>query len=366
MLFTTSKENLNNAVSAVQKAINPKSIIPIYSCIKLEVKGNIAIFTGAGLDISIECSIPVQTESEGLVLIPSRHFGDIVRRLPDIPVTLEYTNDAEMTIRYEKSVFTLKTLSADDFPQMPVFQGGLSFSVSADDIKKLIRQSSFAASMDELKGVFTGILWEVADKELSLIGTDTHRLAWSKKQIMAEDEDIKGSFIISAKIVSEIARLIQNDVCTVQAEKNAVFFSFDNIKIHCRVLEGSFPNYRQVIPNHFITSIWIDGRILKDATDRISLFAVSSEASSTINMEIGEGNLSLYSQSDIGFGREEIGITKEGEDIRIAFNSRYITDVFKAIDGESVGFQLSGQLSAGIMTEKEDKDFLYLVLPVKV
>ena len=366
MLFTTAKENLLTAVNAVQRAINQKSIIPTYSCIKIDVREHMAVFMGTGLDISIECTIPVQMEKEGSALVPARYFSDIVRRLPNIPITVEHTASMEMSLRYEKSVFTLRTLPVDDFPLMPSFQDGLSFSISAESLKKLIRQSTFAASPDELKAVFTGILWEIDEDALSLVGTDTHRLAWSKSKFVTEDPAQKGSFIIPAKITSEIGRLLEQDDCIVQAEKNAVFFAFDNIKMHCRVLEGIFPNYKQVVPQAFQTTIKIDGRILKEAAERISLFAESNDTSNTIQMEAEEGKLSLYSQSDIGFGREEFAIMQEGEAMHIAFNARYITDVFKAIEGEKVSMQLSGQLSAGIIKEEGDPDFLYLVLPVKV
>jgi DNA polymerase-3 subunit beta len=370
MLFTTSKENLNIAVSAVQRAINPKSIIPMYSCIKIEVRENLAVFTGAGLDVSIECSIPVQMEKEGSLLVNAKYFGDIVRRLPDIPITIEHTESMEMSIRYEKSVFTLRTASYDDYPSLDEFQGGLGFTISAELLKKLVRQSSFAASADVLKGVFTGLLWEVDGSELSLIGSDTHRLAWGKGKIdvtgQSADDEVKLSFIIPARIAQEVTRLIQDGVCQVNVSRNVVFFAFENIRVNCSVMEGSFPNFRQVIPSKFVTEIEIKNDVFRDAVDRISLFAAANDSSSTIAIEISEGLLSVHSQSDIGFGREEFSVEHEGEDIKINFNSRYITDVFKVIEGDHVEIKLSGPISAGIIREKADEDFVYLVLPVKV
>jgi len=384
MRITTSKESLNTAISVVQRAINQKSIIPLYSCIKLEVRGNVAVFTGTGLDTIIECSIPVQTEREGVALIPARYFGDIVRRLPDIPVTLEHSENLEMTIRYDKSVFTIRTMASDDFPSMEPYRGSLAFSVEPNTFKRLVRQSSFAASTDEMKAVFTGLLWEISGDEVSVVGTDTHRLAWTKGSIVREDqgniEDSKGkenndapddketnaSFIIPARIAAEIARLIQSDDCIIRVEKNTVFFSFDQIKISCRVLEGTFPNYRQVIPGKFVTSIKVDSNLLRDTTERTSLFAASGETSSTIHLDIEDGALSVYSQSDIGFGREEIEVLQDGDNLKIAFNARYLTDVFKVMEGEKTDMQFSGQLSACVMREEGDKNFLYLVLPIKV
>ncbi|MCL1848292.1 MAG: DNA polymerase III subunit beta [Clostridiales bacterium] len=365
MLITTSKDNLNTAINAVQRAINAKSIIPSYSCIKLEVKGNTAVFTGAGLDVSIECTIPVQTDREGVALIPAKAFSDIVRRLPDLPITLEHSDSMEMSIRYERANFTLSTIASDDFPLMDIVQGSLVFSIAADPLKKLVRQSTFASSNDELKGVFTGILWELEAGDLSLIGTDTHRLAWTKAPVNQSEDLSSGSFIIPAKTTTEIARLLQNEDCQVKADQNIVSFTFDNIRIQCRVMEGSFPNYRQVIPERFVTSIQAESKTIRDAAERISLFAVMTELSSTIYLEIEDSALSVHSRSDIGFGREEIPVRQEGDDLHIAFNSRYITDFFKVAEEERVIIQLSGQLSAGIMKEESDDSFLYLVLPIK-
>jgi len=272
----------------------------------------------------------------------------------------------EMTIRYEKSVFNLKTMAVDDFPAFEKFNGGFSFSIPADTFRKLVRQSSFAASSDETKGVFTGLLWEIDGEALSVIGSDTHRLAWVKGSASVEKAETKGSFIIPARMAVEAARLIQEDVCLIQADNNTVFFSFDNIKINCRRLNGAFPDFRRVIPENFITSILVDSKLLRDATERISLFSSSSDSRNTIFFDVREGMLSLHSRSDIGFGREEYPVEHEGEGLEIVFNSRYIIDVFKAIDGEKVFFQLSGQISAGIMKDTEDDHFMYLVLPVKV
>ena len=370
MRFTTSKDNLNTAVNAVQRAINPKSIIPVYSCIKIDVKDNMAVFTGTGLDVSIECSIPVQTDLEGSALVSAKFFGDIIRKLPDMPITIEHTESMEMAIRYEKSIFTLRTTLSNDFPPFGIFKGGLDFNISAEAIKKLIRQSSFAASPDEVKNVFTGLLWEIDGEDISVIGTDTHRLAWVKGKIknneIVNDDEIKGSFIIPSRIASDISRLVQDGVCHVQADNNTVYFTFDNIKINCRILEGVFPNFRQVIPEKFITEIQVENRLLRDAADRIALFSTSNDTSSTINIEINEGVMSIHSRSDIGFGREEFPVEHNGEDISIAFNSRYITDIFKVTDGNEVNLKFSGQLSAGIMRDKEDDDFIYLILPIKV
>lgn len=367
MLITTSKENLLAGINAVQRAINAKSIIPVYSCIKLLASGSTLTFTGVSLDMGIQCQIPVQIDQEGTAVIPARYFSDIVRRLPDVPITLDLKDTNEMTIRYEKSFFSLKTMPAEDFPPLPEFKGGTDFFITAETIKTMIRQTAFAASTDEMKAVFTGLLWEVEGNTLRMVGTDTHRLAFSQGTITVNhSESTHGTFIFSAKTASEISRLIQEEDCRVQVEKNMVFFTFENIKINCRLLEGQFPNYRQVIPSQFKTKIQANAKVLQDSSERISLFALSGDTSNTIHLEITENNLMIHSKSEIGFGKEEIGIEKSGDDLKISFNSRYLTDAFKVLETDLITIEFSGPLSAGVMRIPDNDNFLYLILPVRV
>ena len=365
MRIIISKDNLMLAINATQRAINPKSIIPLYSCIHLETKDNHAFFTGAGLDITIECTVPAQIEQEGSAFIPARYFSDIVRRLPDVPIILEHDESMELSIRCENSFFSLRTISATDFPQIPDIQGDLSFTVNAETLAKLIRQSSFAASTDELKGVFTGILWEIEGSDLCLIGSDMHRLAWTKSTVSSDAALEKISFILPAKHVVELGRLIQSGDCQISGDNHSVSFRFDNICMNCHTLSGIFPDYRSVVPQQFMTTLQVESKMLRDAAERISLFSASNDTSNTIYFVIDDNHMEIHSQSEIGYGRESLPVAMEGESLDIAFNSRYLTDVFRVLDCDQVDVQLSGQLSAGIIKDRQDEDFFYLLLPVR-
>ena len=367
MLLTTTKDNLVFAINAALKAINPKSILPFYSCLKIETFQGQAIITGASLEMSVSCSIPVQVEKEGAILVPAKHFGEIIRRLPDTIIELSVTTGEELEIRYENSFFSLKTMSADSFPPLPTFGAGLDFSIEADTMKRMIKQTGFAASVDEIKAVFTGLFWEVEGDSLNIVSTDTHRMALAKGAIENKETQSKGQFIIPAKTAGEIARLLQDSPCRVQVEKNLVFFSFEQIKIHCRMLEGQFPNYRLVIPSQFSTELVFDVKAFYHCVERISLFALEGESTSSINMDVREnGEVVIHSRSAIGAGRETIFGEMQGATLQIAFNARYLADVFKVTEGESMEMKLSGALTAGIMRVPGEEGFLYLVLPMRV
>ncbi|MDR1193300.1 MAG: DNA polymerase III subunit beta [Peptococcaceae bacterium] len=367
MRLITSRENLLTAVNAASKAINPKSIIPVYAHVKLEAKDNNVILTGVNLESSIECAVPAQVEKEGSALIPAKLLGDIVRRLPEVSLTLETKDDAEIILRYENSFFTLRTQPDTDFPSLPSFKGGLEFSVEADALRKLIRQTFFAASLDDAKTIFTGLLWEIAKGELGIIGTDSHRLAWARGPAAAGDETVEGSFVIPARIASEVARLLQGEPCHIQADQNTVFFSFDQIKITCRLMEGIYPAFRDVIPTDFVTCLKADSRQLSNSIERVSLFAASNEQSSIINFDITDtGVMTLHSRSKEGYGQEEMAVEISGENLEIAFNGRYMSDMLKVTEAEKVEIKLSGKLSAGTMQAENDPLFLYLILPVRV
>ena len=367
MLFTTTKDNLVFAINAALKAINPKSILPFYSCLKIETNQGQAVITGASLEMSISCSIPVQVEKEGAILVPARYFGEIVRKLPDTSIEISVTTGEEVEIRYENSFFSLKTMSADNFPPLPVFGEGLDFSVAPEVMKRMVKQTSFAASVEEVKAIFTGLLWEVDGDALSIVSTDTHRMSLSKGIIENQDKQAKGQFVIPAKIAGEIARLLLDSPCRVQVEKNLVFFSFEQIKIHCRMLEGQFPNYRLVIPSQFSTELVFDVKPFYHSVERISLFALDSEVTNSINLDVKEnGEIVLHSRSEIGAGRETIKGDIKGDALQIAFNARYLADVFKVTEGERMEMKLSGPLTAGIMRVPGEENFLYLVLPMRV
>ncbi|HHY06064.1 MAG TPA: DNA polymerase III subunit beta [Clostridia bacterium] len=365
MKITATKENLLFGVSAVQKAVSNKSTLPILTCIKLEVQNEKLYFSATDLEIGIQCHVPVEVVTEGMTIVPAKYFSEIVRKLPDSLITLELVNEHELIIEYEKSQLNLKTFSPDDFPQLPDVEAGVKLEISAAELKQMINQIVFACSMDERRPLFTGVLCEIENKQLKMVSTDTHRLAL-KQGKLKKGAKKPLSFIIPGKILSELSRLIQNeeDICYLSISENLATFLLDNILVVCRLLEGQFPNYRQVIPTQYNSKIKANTKLLSEAVERISLFSLNSDTN-TVQIKVEDNLMIIFSQSELGQGYEQIFIENEGEPVEIAFNYRYLLDVFKVLATDFFTIEFTGSLSPGIIRPLENDDFLYLILPVR-
>lgn len=367
MKLTATKENLIFGVNAVQKAVSTKTTLPVLSCIKLEAKGGVLYFSATDLEMGIQCHVPAEVILEGAAVVPARYFQEIVRRLPDSLISISLVEDNDLLIEYENSQMTLKTLPADDFPGIPEVVGENEVQIEAKLFRQMIRQTAFASGTDEARPLFTGILCEIEQGTIRMIATDTHRLALRQGTTLSSPEEIL-SFIIPAKMLSELARLIidEEEICYINITKSLASFTLSNVRIICRLLEGQFPNYRQVIPGQYKSKIFISSKRLNEAVERIALFTMINDNSKSIQMNIGENTLTISSQSDLGQGYEQIKLELEGEPVKIAFNSRYILDVLKVIDTETISLEFTGSLSPCIVRPVEEDNFLYLLLPVRI
>lgn len=366
MKVSATRENLLFGVSAVQKAVSAKNTLPILSCIKLEAKGGMLYFSATDLEMGIECHVPVEVFFEGTAIVPARYFSEIVRKLPDTTITLHLAGENDLQIMYENSQLNLKTLAAADFPNLPDVSGENEVQIQAQVLRQMIRQTVFSAGTDEGRPLFTGILCETEEDKLTMVGTDTHRLALRQGSLLKSSEK-ELSFIIPGKILSELARLMIDDeeICYLSLSKNIACIVVANIKIICRLLEGQFPNYRQVIPSQYKSKLYGKTKSLQDAVERISLFTMSNDKSKTIQVKVEEQQIIVSSQSDLGQGYEKINVEFDGEPVTIAFNSRYVLDVLKIIESEKVSLEFTGSLSPCIIRPAESTNFLYLLLPVR-
>ncbi|MFY9377237.1 MAG: DNA polymerase III subunit beta [Peptococcia bacterium] len=366
MKISATRENLLFGVSAVQKAVSTKNTLPILSCLKIEAKGGMLYFSATDLEIGIECHVPAEVIIEGVIVVPARYFSEIVRKLPNTTIVLNLVEENNLEIQYENSQLNLKTMNAADFPSLPDVTGENEIHMEAGVFRQMIKQTVFAAGTDEGRPLFTGILCEAEEDKLTMVGTDTHRLAL-RQGLTKKSPSEKISFLIPAKILSELARLMVDDdeICYISLTKNLACIIFANIKIICRLLEGQFPNYNQVIPTQYKSKLFGNTKNIQDAVERISLFTMSNDNSKTIQIKSEGDQLIFSSQSDLGQGYEKVSVEADGDDVAIAFNSQYLLDVLKNVDCENISMEFTGSLSPCIVRPADNGNFLYLLLPVR-
>lgn len=367
MKITALKDNLLMGVSAVQKAVSTKNTLPILTCIKIEAKNNMLYFFGTDLEIGIQIHVPAEVIFEGVTVVPAKHFTEIVRKLPSSLITLHLASENELSIQYENSQLTLMTLSSADFPALPEVSGDYEVHIQAALFKQMVKQTAFSAGTDEGRPLFTGILCETENDKIRMIATDTHRLALRQGVTKSQPEEGSQSFIIPSKMLSEIARLIydEEEICHLSLTKNTCVFTISNIVVICRLLEGQFPNYRQVIPSQYKSKVTVKTKSILEAVERISLFTVGSDNSNTIQLSINDTIMIISSQSEVGQGYEQLAVENEGESVIISFNARYLLDALKTIESEKAIIEFTGPLSPCIMRPIESENLFYLILPVR-
>lgn len=361
-----SKDALLTGVNTVQKAVSGKNTQPILQTISLHADGQTITFTATDLEIGIRCEVPAQTVIEGTVVLPARLFSEIVRKLPDTEITLESEFESVKLHYYQSEIF-LKGFDPEEFPLLPDLLDPVAFTLPSASFKRMIRETIIATAMEETRPVFTGLFLEIEGSVLRLVATDTHRLAYGDSQIENPD-GLKFSGIIPAKTMSEIYRLLKEDdeLINVRFTGSQVSFQFGSVHLLSRLIEGQFPPYKQVIPKACQTKVHLPVKDFMETVERASLLAKDSSAGTcVIRLVIEDDVLRIDHATDIGKISEQLQIEKEGDDITISFNSKFITDVLKIVDSEQILFELSGPQSAGVVRPLDDKNYLYLLLPVR-
>jgi DNA polymerase-3 subunit beta len=366
MKFVCDRENFLDALQVVQRAVSLKNPLPILSGIKFEAEENKVFLTATDLEIGIRSSAPAEILEPGNAVLPARYITELIRRLPDIPIFIE--SDAltgSVAVKYGQSEASINGFPAGEFPDFPLPVSEFNFNIAADTLKEAIRQVVFAAATDENRPVFTGVLFEIQEGRLQVVATDTHRLAW--RRIPLENcEDLDINLIIPGKTLNELVKIIgsPDSLVRITVTENQVLFNTGDTCLISRLIGGQFPNYRQVIPQEHITKVRLKTKDLADATERASL--LTKEGSSVIKLHLNDNVLIITVNTEAGRVREELPVYQEGEPLQFAFNARYLSDILRVIGSEEIIMEFTGPLSPGIIKPAGDKEYLSLLLPVRL
>lgn len=365
MKIFCSKNELVDAISIVQKAITGKATLPILDGILIKCINNKLTLTATDLDLGIETSIFCQILSEGSVVLNSKLLGDIIRKLPDDNISIEVDNNTYNTkIISGKSKFNLVGKNPYEYPDLPNINENIMYNISQNIFRNAIKQVIFATAQDETRPILTGVLFEVKDGVLNMVALDAYRLALKKSKI--ESNNIIKA-VIPGKTLNEISKiLVQTDEnISITFTPNHILFTFDNTKIISRLLDGEFINYNQIIPQECKLKVKVKTKELLESIERASLLAKEGN-NNLIKMDISNNNLIITSNSQLGNVYEEIQVEADGNDIQIAFNSKYFIDVLKIIEAEDIYLELTSSITPCILKNAEDNDYTYLVLPVRL
>jgi len=369
MRITIEKEDLLYAVTAVEKAVSNKNTLPVLAGILIKVKDGEVSFRTTDLELAIECKVRATVLEEGTVVAPGRKLSGFVRLLPSglIEITADTQN---MNVAYAGNSVDIPCFPPEDFPLLPRITGEIEGTLPVAAFKRLVRQVSIAAAQDEVRPVFAGIYTEINGDELTMVATDTHRLA---KGVGKWNGSGKANLLIPSRVLQEVFRLTGEDDENIRmvVGDNQVFFSFGDLLFTSRLIVGQYPDYRQVIPaeNLFCTELTLNKRSFMDTLERAALIARNSGGkTNTAKLLLGDESIHVCAESpDEGKIDEELPARVEGEQIAINYNVKYLQDVLKVLDGDNFTMRLTGMNTPGVITAEEGgEDYLYLLLPVRM
>lgn len=363
MKIKSTKKDLLQGISIVQNIVSSKTTLPILSNVLLETEKENIRLNSTDLDIGISCAIPVSIAEEGSITIPTKRFGDIIRELPEGDITITTKKNNQVDIEGNKCRFKLIGIPKEEFPKFPEFKDKEVIKIEQAVFKEMIRLTSFSVSHEESRYVLNGILLEIADNTIRMVATDGRRLAKSEKKITSPAKK-EVSVIIPIKAIQEIFRNLNNDEGTVSfvVGANQVLFDIDGILIATRLIEGEFPNYKQVIPEPAPAKIKISTQDFLSALKRANLLATPDFQAIKIEVFVDKIVLSKNTP-DVGESREEIPVEYGGKELIVGFNPTFLIDVLKNLDVEIIEMELLGPDKAGVIRMKE---YLYLALPMRI
>ena len=336
MKFSCSQQNLAKALNIVSKAVTARTTIPILKGILLKVNENGELTMAASdLDLSIEKKLEVENFEAGETVVQAKLFADIIRKLPNSLVSVEL-NQGNIIIKCASSEFNIIGLPSDEFPNINIeIEPKERIAFDRETLKDMIRKTSFAASIDESRGVITGVLIEMKEKKLNMVALDGFRMAVARENIINAKEQ---NIIIPAKILNEISKIItenegdMQDIDLYINEKRAVFI-IEDTKVVLRLLEGEFVDYANILPKDSKCRVVVNRGDLLESIERASLLAKVGK-NNLIKLDIKSSSMEVTSKSEEGNVKEEVIISKEGDDLTIGFNSKYMIDALKAIEDE--------------------------------
>ncbi len=365
MKLVCSRDELLEGILTAQKAVPSRTTLPILQGILLDCRDETLKLRATDLEIGIECSVNADIVDKGWVVLDSRLLGEIIRKLPpeDVEVLVVEGNIAE--IKCANSSFRLQGQSGEEFPQLPQVDGERSLIIPQDLLKSVIRQVVFACAVEETRPILTGALVECISGDMVMAALDGFRLAVRNVRLEDAREDI--SVVVPAKALNEIQRILRDTQQGVQIKLagNHILFGMEDTRVISRLLEGDFINYKQIIPEEYGTCIRLKNEELLESCERASLLAREGK-NNLIKLNITKERLEITSNAEIGDVREEILVETEGQDLEIAFNSKYLTDVLKVIEGEYLRMEFTTSVSPCIIKPEGSEDYIYLLLPVRV
>lgn len=363
MQIICKKSDLLNSVNIALRAVSSKTTLPILECIVIDAQEGVIKLISNDQELGIETIVKGTIVEAGAIAINAKLFAEIIRKLPDNDVTFT-TDEKFMTlIQCEKAKFNLMGRSHEEFPMLPQIEKKDAIRISDYSLKEIIHQTIFSVSDNESNRIMTGELFEIKGDIFKVISLDGHRISIRKIQLHDSYEDTR--VIVPGKTLNEISKILSGEmdrIVNIYVTDKHILFSFDETTVLSRLIEGEYYKVEQMLSDNYVTKVNINNKELLSCIDRASLMIREADKTPIV-LNFTDGNLELKINSTVGSMKEDIDIKKEGKDILIGFNPKFLMDALRVIDDETVDIYLFNPKAPCFIKDKEE-NYIYLILPI--
>ena len=363
MRIICKKSNLVKGVSIVSKAVPSKTTMPILECILIDATTDVIKLTANDMELGIETTIDGIIDSRGIIALNAKIFSEIVRKLPDNDVVIETESDNQAIITCEKAKFNIAAQSGDDFSYLPAIEREDFITISEFTLKEVVRQTIFSIADNDTNKMMTGELFEIDNDVLRVVSLDGHRI--SIRKIELKDAYQPRKVIVPGKTLQEISKIIGGEAdaeVEISFTKNHIVFEFDRTLVVSRLIEGEYFRIDQMLSSDYETRVHVNKKELLDCIDRATLLIKEGDKKPII-IDIKNESMELKIKSQIGSMDELIFCTKDGKDLMIGFNTKFLIDALRVIEDEEVDLYFMNA-KAPCFIKDENQSYIYLILPV--
>jgi len=377
MKFKINRDHFSSGLQLVSSVVGSRKTMPILQNVLIEARQEIIHLTTTNLDLGIKCSVKADVSEEGSVTLPVKDLSRIVRELADMEVCVESSESSKSTITTRGSIFNIIGMESKEFPPLPELEDRKSTEIRRDELTQMLKSVSFAQSVNEERYMLKGVFFQFEQEMMSLVATDGRRLAVANKP-MKTDENAQGEFILPSLTVNELEKLPktgENLSISFTDRQVAIELKVSNseeegqgfrgsVYLVSKVVEGKYPNYKQVIPKDDFKSAVIERELMQECVNRAAL--VSDER---VTLKLKEKELEISGQSILGDACESMPIVYEGEESTVSFNPKFLLDPLRAIQKDQINLEFRDDMSPGVFKivpeEKDQPSILCVVMPIR-
>lgn len=365
--FECEKALLQNAIGLTSRAASAKSSIPALEGLLLQADAAGAALSGYNMSTGIRSAFPAEVRAAGRVVVPTRLFGDIARRMPDDMVSVTVNDNLVVRMTCGDADFEISALDAADFPELPAVEDDSpSLSIRQNLFREMIDQTVFSVSTNESRPIHTGALFETENNCLTVVAVDGFRLALRREELISANDAM--SFVAPGAALNEVKNICADtdDPATITLGKRHILFEIGDTELICRRLEGEFLNYRTAIPRDNPIAVTVECRDLLRSLDRVSV-VISEKLKAPVRCRFENNRVLLSAKTGAGEARDVCPLNGDGQNLEIGFNNRYLTDALRHAPADAVQIRLNTGVSPAVIIPTEgDEKFLYMVLPVRL